>query len=78
MVKAGLPITPELLLKMKQAWSRELDSRGVVMQWPAASLCFFGFLRAGETCASSDNSYDEGAHLNFKDVSVDSMEKPSS
>ena len=48
------------------------------MLWAAASLCFFGFLWAGEICVPSDNSYDEGAHLNFNDVSVDSMEKPSS
>ena len=76
-VKARLPITPELLLRMKQAWSQEQDSRDVVMLWAAVSVCFFGFLRAGEICVPSDSSYDEGAHLNFKDVSVDSMEKPS-
>ena len=78
-VKARLPITPELLLRMKHAWSQERrDNRDVVMLWAAVSLCFFGFLRAGEICVPSDSSYDEGAHLNFKDVSVDSMEKPSS
>lgn len=76
-VKARLPITPELLLRMKQAWSQEQDSRDIVMLWAAVSVCFFGFLRAGEICVPSDSSYDEGAHLNFKDVSVDSMEKPS-
>ena len=76
-VKARLPITPELLLGMKQAWSQEQDSRDVVMLWATVSVCFFGFLRAGEICVPSDSSYDEGAHLNFKDVSVDSMEKPS-
>ena len=40
-------------------------------------IIFFGYLWAGEICGSGDNSYD-GAHLNFNDVLVDSMEKPSS
>lgn len=37
-VKARLPITPELLLRMKQAWSQKQDSRDVVMLWAAVSV----------------------------------------
>ena len=37
-VKAWLSITPELLLKMKQAWSQDNGSRDVVMLWAAVSL----------------------------------------
>ena len=33
---------------------------------------FFGFLRAGEITVPSDTAYDEGAHLDFADVAVDS------
>ena len=57
-----LPITPELLVKLK----RVIDK---VMLWGAALLCFFGFLRAGEITVPSDNAYDKGAHLSFADIS---------
>ncbi len=40
------------------------------------TLCFFGFLRSGEITVPSDNAIDEGAHLCFKDIQVDSMEEP--
>ena len=48
------------------------------MLWAAASLCFFGFLRSGEICVPSHHSYDEGVHLSFHNISVDSIEAPSS
>ena len=38
MVKARLTITPELLLRMKQAWSQKQDSRDVVILWAAVSV----------------------------------------
>jgi len=77
-VKARLPVTPEILLQMKKAWGKESGSRDVVMLWAAASLCSFGFLCSREICVPSDHSYDEGAHLSFHDISVDSTEAPSS
>ncbi len=43
------------------------------MLWVAATLCFFGFFRSGEI---RESSFDEGAHLTFKDVTVDCMENP--
>ena len=46
------------------------------MLWTAALPCFFGFLRAGEVTVPSDTTYDEGAHLNFADVAVDSYIDP--
>ena len=51
-VKARLPITPELLLKMKQAWSQESGSRDVAMLWAAASLCFFWLPTGGRNLRS--------------------------
>ena len=46
------------------------------MLWAAALLCFFGFLRSGEITVPSDSTFDEGAHLSFKDVAVDSFQEP--
>ena len=71
-----LPITPELLAKLRAAW---MDVEGGIdwsMLWAAASLCFFGFLRSGEITAQSEAEYDEGANLSFSDVATDSISNP--
>lgn len=46
------------------------------MLWAASTLCFFGFMRAGELTVPSDNSFDESCHLSFRDVAVDSLTNP--
>ena len=70
---ARLPVTPELLAKLRGIWVSQPDGS---MLWAAASLCFFGFLRSGEITVPSDSTFDEGAHLSFKDVAVDSFQEP--
>ena len=73
--KPRLPITPALLRKIRSVWDREpsFDSR---MLWAATSLCYFGFLRAGEITVPSESAYDKGVHLNYGDVAVDSKVAP--
>lgn len=71
-----LPITPELLLIMKQSWKQMAAKWNSIMLWAAAALCFFGFLRSGEITVPSDSSFDEGVHLMFDDVAVDSTANP--
>jgi hypothetical protein len=68
-----LPITHELLAKLRGIWVSQPDGS---MLWAAASLCFFGFLRSGEITVPSDSTFDERAHLSFKDVAVDSFQEP--
>jgi len=75
-VSPRLPITPDLLLKIRQVWFNSHHHQDHVMLWAAALLCFFGFLRAGEITVPSDTAYDEGAHLSFSDVMVDSFNNP--
>ena len=72
-----LPITPELLLKMRKVWEKESTSFDNIMLWAASCLCFFGFLRAGELTVPTEAEYDAGVHLNFADVAVDSKCNPS-
>ena len=71
-----LPITPELLLKLKEMWSKRPELRDGSMLWAAATLCFFGFLRSGEITIPADGAFDEGAHLTFSDISADSLANP--
>ena len=65
--QARLPITPELLRKIRQVWSTadggsKWDN---IMLWAACLLCFFGFLQSGEITIPSDTAFDGGAHLAF-------------
>ena len=71
--RSRLPITVDLLCKLKKVWS---DTASGTMLWAAASTCFFGFLRSGEVTIPSDHGYDEGAHLSFADVAVDCLQDP--
>ncbi len=46
------------------------------MRLPAACMCFFGCLRAGEALAPDGGEFDPKAHLSFEDVTVDSLKQP--
>lgn len=72
-----LPITPHILLQLKQVWKRDQAKRDAQMLWAAACLCFFGFLRSGEVVTPSETTYDSQTHLCFSDVKVDSRVSPS-
>jgi hypothetical protein len=71
-----LPILPVHLQKLREVWGRMLPAFDGKMLWAAAALCFFGFLRSGEITIPADSSFDEGAHLSFHDVEVDSLSQP--
>ena len=74
--KARLPITPDLLLKMKAVWERSADDFNIMMMWAACCLWYFGFLKVGEITAPSELAYDKGQHLNFADMAVDNSLRP--
>ena len=73
-----LPITPELLQKMRQVWIRgnRSGSWDNIMLWAVSLLSFFRFLRSGEITVPTDAGFDEGVHLTFNDISVDCTENP--
>ena len=61
-----LPITPELLRKIRLVWvaGSGHSSWDNIMMWAACLLCFFGFLRSGEITVPLDSAFDDGAHSN--------------
>ena len=72
-----LPITPDILRKMKGVWLSTGDSKDTKLIWAACCLCFFGFLRAGELTVPSSSEYDPGVHLNVGDLALDNATQPS-
>ena len=46
------------------------------MLWAAATMCFFGFLRAGEVVIPGDCEFDPAIHLAHGDVTVDNVQDP--
>ena len=73
-----LPITLDILIKLKAVWSTmEGEEADMMMLWAACCLGFFAFLRAGEFTVPSDTEFDEEVHLTWNDVSIDDPGSPS-
>jgi len=75
-VKVRLPITPAILLKLKEHWSPQRSDADILMLWSAATLCFFGFFRSGEITIPSLTSFDTSKHLAWGDIAVDNLDDP--
>ncbi len=75
--KPRLPITPDLLGKLREAWLDQPRGKDGSMLWAASALCFFGFLRSGEATVPSDTSFEESSHLTFRDIAVDDLASPT-
>ena len=75
--RCRLPITPEILKKLRQVWDQSPQKRDAQMMWAASCLCFFGFLRSGETGTPTCKDYDQAYHLCVDDVRVNSRSSPT-
>ena len=75
--KQRLPMTPDLLLKMKKVWSNEPSKFDNIMLWAASCVCYFGFLCSGKITILSEAAYDKAVHLNMEDITVDNVANSS-
>ena len=75
--KIRLPITPTILLQMRDYWLPKSTDPDVKMLWAAAIICFFGFFRSGEITVPSTTSFNPKIHLAWGDVSVDDTNSPT-
>lgn len=71
-----LPITPDIMLKIKAVLDRNSQEFDNIMLWAAACACYFGFLRSGEITVPTLCAYCPESHLGVKDVSVDRPGRP--
>jgi len=64
-----LPITPPLLRLLRPP-PRQSATYDQHLLWAAASVCFFGFFRAGEITVPSVATYEQAVHLSWGDVCI--------
>ena len=74
--RSRLPITPAILLRMKDVLNRSGSDYNNIMLWAAVCTCYFGFLRSGEITVPSLSAYCSKSHLTMNDVSVDRAGRP--
>ena len=74
--RTRLPITPVILGRLRVEWQKKSDTKDATMLWAAATMCFFGFLRAGEVVTGSDSTFDPAIHLAHGDVLIDNQYPP--
>ena len=74
--RVRLPISPNILRRIKAVWNCSGPSADQVMLWAACCLGFFGFMRAGEFTVPDGASYDPSSHLSVPDVAIDNPGKP--
>ena len=72
-----LPITPDILRRIKAQWEPTAHTWDTRMVWAACCLCFFAFLRVSEMAVPDDTSYDPDVHLSFRDIAIDDLKNPS-
>ena len=73
-----LPITPDILDRLRVVWSRAQTSQpDVIMLWAACCLGFYGFLRSGEFTVRSDSDFDPSSSLTTSDIAVDDHANPT-
>ena len=71
-----LPITPDILGKLRLIWEKTPHHYNSIMLWAACTTCFFGFLRSGEISAPITCTFDSTYHLTLEDISVDNLGQP--
>ena len=74
--RVRLPITPAILIKLKNVWTESAGDLGTKLIWAACCLCFFAFPRVGKMTIPDAQSYDPGAHLCYADVAIDNTRNP--
>jgi len=65
-------------VSLKSMWQNWPNCRDASMLWVAATMCFFGFLRAGEVVVPSKSGFDPSSHLAYGDVRADNLSTPQS
>ena len=74
--RVRLPITIEIMYRLKQLLQENPQDYHYLMMWAACCIAFFGFLRCSEFTTPSQQEYDPQVHLQYEDVAVDCRNNP--
>ena len=72
-----LPITPNILRKIRKIWLGEKETYDNLMLWAVSATTFFSFCRAGEMVVERESAYDPDCHLSYRDLAVDNPIAPT-
>lgn len=75
--RSRLPITLDIMEKIKEALLLHPKQPDNIMMWAACCTAFFGFLRCSEFTVPAEDSFDPEAHLSLADVAVDDKMSPT-
>ena len=75
--KRKLPITPRILRRFRAQWSRVGKDYEETLLWATATVCFFGFMRAGELMMDKKTGFDPTQHLALADIATDDLSQPT-
>ena len=75
--KKCLPITPDILRKLREVWGKEAHRADNIMLRAVCCMCFYGFLRSGEATLTSGQEFDQEADLSEGDVALDDLVNPT-
>ena len=74
--KARLPITMEIMERIKAVLSRTPKDYQCIMLWAVCCTAFFGLLRVSEFTVPSPHQYDADIHLSLADITLDNRQAP--
>ena len=76
--KIRLPITPAILIRLKEHWTPKKSEPDIVILWAVAVLCYFGFFQVGDITIPTISGFKYSKHLAWGDVAINDVNSPQS